>query len=421
MNTMPAHCSRIAAYGLIVLGVSCAGEDQVNPDTVAPAAVRDLVAVGVSDSTVILAWTVPGDDGRQGRASSYDIRYSVDRDSLEAWPDISSVVISVTSTLVPGCSGCMDSLEVDMLIPEVEYYFALKVADEAHNISALSNIEQKTTTANQPPVACFTVAPQSGSLETAFSFDSHCTSDPDDAPAWLTHRIDWQSDGIIDVETRGPWNGTHTYPSLGLHAALLVVIDPLGAADSARITVEVTAFQPRNEPQNLLRNLELAYNERKLVEVESLLAEDYVFVPHEIGHGDLNPFSNWGRSEELAIHSVMFDSDHTFRLSLSYDFGTPDFDPGEGLSSIIVSDVDISLIEMTPSMLERNPRSFTVPGHRAQFWFRKNPWIQQGTEDSVWTIVKCQDLGGPLAKGRLPMPPEQEVTWSELKDTCRQP
>ncbi|MCK4773856.1 MAG: hypothetical protein KAT30_03685, partial [Candidatus Krumholzibacteria bacterium] len=47
------------------------------PDTIAPAAVRGLVAKSPTSSSLALQWVSPGDDGVTGQASGYDIRYSL--------------------------------------------------------------------------------------------------------------------------------------------------------------------------------------------------------------------------------------------------------------------------------------------------------------------------------------------------------
>lgn len=45
-------------------------------DTVPPAAVADLAVKAAGIRSVTLAWTAPGDDGKIGTASAYDLRYA---------------------------------------------------------------------------------------------------------------------------------------------------------------------------------------------------------------------------------------------------------------------------------------------------------------------------------------------------------
>ena len=47
-----------------------------DPDSIAPAPVVDLRVVGTGSNHLDLAWTAPGDDGNEGRASLYDLRMS---------------------------------------------------------------------------------------------------------------------------------------------------------------------------------------------------------------------------------------------------------------------------------------------------------------------------------------------------------
>ena len=46
------------------------------PDTVPPAAIKDLAVGGTELFTQTLTWTAPGNDGTEGRATRYAIRYA---------------------------------------------------------------------------------------------------------------------------------------------------------------------------------------------------------------------------------------------------------------------------------------------------------------------------------------------------------
>jgi hypothetical protein len=68
-------------------------------DTVPPMAVTDLRAASVTDSSVTLVWTAPGDDGDQGTAAQYDIRYSTEAYLGTGWWD--AVAVAVATPPVP--------------------------------------------------------------------------------------------------------------------------------------------------------------------------------------------------------------------------------------------------------------------------------------------------------------------------------
>jgi parallel beta-helix repeat protein len=105
--------------------------------------VHDLRAEGISDSSLALIWTAPGDDGDQGTAAIYDIRYAAQFDSSSSWWD--SVAVPLSGVPTPAVSGQPDSLFVGGLQPEEEYYFALRSADDASNWSRISNIASSAT------------------------------------------------------------------------------------------------------------------------------------------------------------------------------------------------------------------------------------------------------------------------------------
>lgn len=98
-----------------------------------------------ADSTAVLHWTAPGDDGTTGRATSYALRYRSSAisgtDTLGWW----NVATQATGLPVPGVSGSTDSVRVRGLIPLTTYYFVVRTADEVPNWSGFSNVAVVTT------------------------------------------------------------------------------------------------------------------------------------------------------------------------------------------------------------------------------------------------------------------------------------
>ena len=107
----------------------------------------DLATVDSSSTSVNLIWTAPGDDGPNGVATQYDIRYSLSMINESNW----SSVNQASGETSPQPAGTPESFTVSNLIPATTYYFAIKSADEANNWSSMSNVVSKTTTANQIP------------------------------------------------------------------------------------------------------------------------------------------------------------------------------------------------------------------------------------------------------------------------------
>ena len=95
----------------------------------------------VTAVTVKLAWTAPGDDGAEGTASAYDLRYALTPITAETW----DAAIQVEGTPAPKLHGSAESYTVTGLEQATGYYFALKTIDNAGNGSTLSNAVSKST------------------------------------------------------------------------------------------------------------------------------------------------------------------------------------------------------------------------------------------------------------------------------------
>jgi len=105
-------------------------------DGFTPGAIFDLGATKITPASVTLEWTAPGDNGFEGQAKSYDIRYSTDRILNDA--DFSAAT-PVPEPLAPSLGGSAEKLIIGGLVSGQTYYFAIKTSDEAGNISDLSN------------------------------------------------------------------------------------------------------------------------------------------------------------------------------------------------------------------------------------------------------------------------------------------
>ncbi|RKY87976.1 hypothetical protein DRQ11_04880, partial [candidate division KSB1 bacterium] len=111
-------------------------------DTTPPAAAT-LTLGTVTSSSVELIWQAPGDDGWEGVATSYDIRYStgpITESNFESAlqpPNIPS----------PSNPGTTETFVITGLQPSTTYYFALKTSDEVPNWSEMSNVLEATTPA----------------------------------------------------------------------------------------------------------------------------------------------------------------------------------------------------------------------------------------------------------------------------------
>jgi hypothetical protein len=101
-----------------------------------PWPVSDLKARAISETEFLLTWTATGDDGTNGTATYYDIRYARSEINDGNWHNATQV----SGEPPPKTSGEPESLLVTGLDPQTNYHFAVKVADEVPNWSLLSNV-----------------------------------------------------------------------------------------------------------------------------------------------------------------------------------------------------------------------------------------------------------------------------------------
>ena len=107
-------------------------EEDENP----PAAVGDLAVSQSLLTQIELTWTATGDDGMNGTATSYDVRYSGTPISPDNWESATRAV----GTPKPQEAGSPEEFTVTGLDPDTTYYLALKVLDNVGNESDLSNV-----------------------------------------------------------------------------------------------------------------------------------------------------------------------------------------------------------------------------------------------------------------------------------------
>jgi len=90
----------------------------------------------ISNGSITLQWTAPGDDSLSGTAARYDLRYSLfpinDRNF--------SYANGAIGVPLPAPPGTRQKFTVYGLLPGLRYYFALKTCDEKLNWSPLSNV-----------------------------------------------------------------------------------------------------------------------------------------------------------------------------------------------------------------------------------------------------------------------------------------
>lgn len=101
---------------------------------------RPASATGASGTFVVLSWTAPGDDGSDGRASEYDLRYAPIPITAQNFGNATPVIPSAP---MPLPAGTRQSAIIGSLAPNQAYYFAIRTRDERGNWSPISNVVQR--------------------------------------------------------------------------------------------------------------------------------------------------------------------------------------------------------------------------------------------------------------------------------------
>ncbi|MEO8213859.1 MAG: discoidin domain-containing protein, partial [Myxococcales bacterium] len=106
----------------------------VAPGAVANLAAKLSVTGGVASAT--LTWTAPGDDGVEGQAAAYDVRYATAPITAASF----AAATPLSTPPAPQAAGGAETASVSGLHESTTYYFALKTVDDTQTWSALSNV-----------------------------------------------------------------------------------------------------------------------------------------------------------------------------------------------------------------------------------------------------------------------------------------
>jgi Tol biopolymer transport system component len=151
---------------VVLISLSGCSKDkttQPTGDTTPPATVQNLLVTSPAGRLVTLSWSSPGDNGMDGQAARYEIRYSATPLTEDRWDSAATVA----SPPVPKGVGQLERFNISGL-PLGIWHFALKTADEVPNWSAMSNVVSATVSDVIPPAQVTNLS--------ASSSDEHSTT-----------------------------------------------------------------------------------------------------------------------------------------------------------------------------------------------------------------------------------------------------
>jgi hypothetical protein len=129
-------------------GSSNIGSYQSAVDDTVPGTISTLQATQSSNSTIVIEWTAPGDNGTTGTCVGYAIRYSTSAITADNFASASVA----TNSMNPQVAGSLEVFTVTGLAPSTLYYFAVKGIDEAGNRGAASNSPGRATNGGGNPI-----------------------------------------------------------------------------------------------------------------------------------------------------------------------------------------------------------------------------------------------------------------------------
>jgi len=206
-------------------------------DTTLPQAISGLVAApGDGDDNVYLAWIATGDDGTTGTADLYDIRYSTSIITEANWDNADQV----SGEPSPQNAGTPETLTVSGLTTNTEYYFAIKVRDEAGNWSGISNVATTTPVDNIPPATIDDLSAETGSSDGTVHLSWTAPGDDDNQGTVSAYLIRYSMDEL----TESNWNSATLYeeyvPPLPAGQAQTTIIEGLSAGDTYYFAIKAS-------------------------------------------------------------------------------------------------------------------------------------------------------------------------------------
>ena len=151
----------------VIFSIECSKENVVTPppDVSAPSDVSDLLVVYTTIASATLTWTAPGDDANYGISTQYDVRYALEPITDDNWES----ALQAEGEPSPKTAGETEMFTARGLVPDVEYFFAVKVADEVLNWSGLSNSDGAKTALYRQGEGTWQVPYDTGTIQEAIN------------------------------------------------------------------------------------------------------------------------------------------------------------------------------------------------------------------------------------------------------------
>ena len=175
-------------------------------------------------------------------------------------------------------------------------------------------------------------------------------------------------------------------------------------------------YRDRLTPEDVLYNMELAYEEMDVEEYLDCLSVDFIFYPQQsdVQNPELEIPPEWYKTDERWMHENMFGEGSNVESisltltvsSLVYDYGIPADETDD--TCICVVDVDLRV---------RVVGDLTYLATGASQYHMRIDQDQTGPGDAhLWEMYLWYELGDP---GRAASPDREESSWGGIKAMYR--
>ncbi|MFH2104842.1 MAG: glycosyl hydrolase family 18 protein, partial [Parcubacteria group bacterium] len=159
-----------------------------------PGQIDTLKIEDTGTDTVELSWETPGDEQFEGQATKFDLRYSDQEITAETFQNATKY----ESLPTPEKPHTTQRQRIENLEPGIKYYFAIKTADEAENISDVSNVVSTETIDNIPPQV--PAAPSISALDGELFMRWETSQDKDLAGYKLFYRQEKSHYNVVEID-----------------------------------------------------------------------------------------------------------------------------------------------------------------------------------------------------------------------------
>jgi hypothetical protein len=169
-----------------------------------PATIDNLAVISAAGTSVKLTWTAPGDNGMQGNATAYLVKYSTTGPiNASSW----ATATDYMQSWMPLAGGSTETRNATELDSETAYWFAIEAYDETPNFGGVSNSVNSATLDITPPATITNLAAVNATTD-SITLTWTAPGDSNMIGAAVGYTVKYSTTGPI---TEANWNSATSY------------------------------------------------------------------------------------------------------------------------------------------------------------------------------------------------------------------